>query len=144
MKKVLVLMTCVFALTACRMSFSNWDSKTIKASKNIVTKEYHLTPFEEVELSCVGAVELIQSESKDGVVELTAPDNYIDLYKFTSNGKKLDGTIITTITRRPYSKFPQAASRLISSMRIGGSSRTLWKWVWRNAQRQSSATRKAS
>ena len=90
MKKVLVLMTCVFALTACRMELSNWDSKTIKASKNIVTKEYHLTPFEEVELSCVGAVELIQSESKDGVVELTAPDNYIDLYKFTSNGKKLD------------------------------------------------------
>lgn len=90
MKKGLILMTCVFALTACRMSFSNWDSKTIKASKNIVTKEYHLTPFEEVELSCVGAVELIQSESKDGVIELTAPDNYIDLYKFTSNGKKLD------------------------------------------------------
>lgn len=65
-------MTCVFALTACRMELSNWNSKTIKASKNIVTKEYHLTPFEEVELSCVGAVELIQSESKDGVVELTA------------------------------------------------------------------------
>ena len=84
------MIACLMALTACQMDLNNWNSKTLKASKNIVTKEYHLTPFEEVELSCVGAVELIQSESKDGVVELTAPDNYIDLYKFTSDGKKLD------------------------------------------------------
>ncbi|MBR5039042.1 MAG: DUF2807 domain-containing protein [Prevotella sp.] len=90
MKKVLFMIACVMALTACQMDLNNWGSKTLKASKNIVTKEYHLTPFEEVELSCVGAVELIQSETKDGVVELTAPDNYIDLYKFTSDGKKLD------------------------------------------------------
>ena len=90
MKKVLFMVACVMALTACRVDLHEWKNEVIKPSKNIVTKEYKLTPFEEVELSCVGAVELIQSDTKDGVVELTAPENYIDLYQFTSNGKKLD------------------------------------------------------
>ena len=31
-----------------------------------------------------------QDESKDGTVELTAPDNYIELYKFESDGKRLN------------------------------------------------------
>ncbi len=90
MKKVLFVVSCVIALTACRVDLHDWKNEVIKPSKNIVTKEYKLTPFEEVELSCVGAVELIQSETKDGVVELTAPDNYMDLFKFDSDGKKLD------------------------------------------------------
>jgi hypothetical protein len=37
----------------------------------------------------VGHVQLIQSDTKNGVVELTAPDNYIDLYKFESQDGKL-------------------------------------------------------
>ena len=90
MKKVLFLTMSVLALTSCKVDLSNMVGDLIEASENVVTKEYKLTAFEEVKMSGVGNVELIQSESKNGIVELTAPDNYIELYKFESNGKRLD------------------------------------------------------
>lgn len=91
MKKAALLMVCgMMALTSCKMNLNGWDTDLIEASDNVVTKEYKLTPFEEVKMNGVGQVELIQSETKNGVVELTAPDNYIELYKFESDGKELD------------------------------------------------------
>lgn len=87
MKKVLLLMISVLALTSC--SIGNWEANLVDPSDNIVTKEYKLKPFEEVKMKGVGHVELIQSEEKNGLVELTAPDNYVELYKFESDGKKL-------------------------------------------------------
>lgn len=90
MKKVLFLTMSMLALTSCKVDLSNMGGELIEASENVVTKEYKLTAFEEVKMSGVGNVELIQSESKNGIVELTAPDNYIELYKFESNGKRLD------------------------------------------------------
>jgi len=90
MKKVLFLVMSAMVLTSCKLDFKGWETNLIEASDNVVTKEYRLAPFEEVEMRCVGAVELIQSESRNGVVELTAPDNYIELYKFESNDGKLD------------------------------------------------------
>ena len=62
----------------------------VEPSDNIVTKEYKLKPFEEVKMRGVGHVELIQSEAKNGLVELTAPDNYIEFYEFESDGKRLN------------------------------------------------------
>ena len=85
MKKVLLLMISVLALTSCSIGQMNM----VDPSDNIVTKEYKLKPFEEVQMKGVGYVELIQSEEKSGLVELTAPDNYVELYKFESDGKKL-------------------------------------------------------
>ena len=41
-------------------------------------------------MNCFGSVELIQSDDKDGTVELTAPENYIDFYQFESKGSRLD------------------------------------------------------
>lgn len=91
MKKAALLMVCgMMALTSCKMNLNGWDTDLIEASDNVVTKEYKLTPFEEVKMNGVGQVELIQSETRNGVVELTAPDNYIELYKFESDGKELD------------------------------------------------------
>ena len=91
MKKVLFLMMSVFALTSCKIDLKNWDNTNlIEESDNVVTKEYKLKPFEEVHMRCVGAVELIQDEKKSGTVELTAPENYIELYKFESNGNELE------------------------------------------------------
>ncbi len=91
MKKVLFLMMSVFALTSCKIDLKDWNSTNlIEASDNVVTKEYKLKPFEEVHMRCVGAVELIQDEKKSGTVELTAPDNYIELYKFENNGNELE------------------------------------------------------
>ena len=88
MKKVLLLMS-VIALTACNVNLGN-GGKILEASKDIVTKKYKLAPFEEVTIRCVGDVMLIQSDSLNGVVELTAPDNYIELYHFKSTNEKLD------------------------------------------------------
>ena len=62
----------------------------VDPSDNIVTKEYKLKPFEEVQMKGVGHVEVIQDEAKSGLVELTAPDNYVDFYKFESDGKRLN------------------------------------------------------
>ena len=94
MKKVLFLLVSVMALagcTGCKVDISNWgDGDILEASNNIVTKSYKLAPFEEVVMRCVGDLVLTQDESKDGTVELTAPDNYIELYRFKSDGKKLD------------------------------------------------------
>ena len=87
MKKVLLLMISVLALTSC--SIGNWETNLVDPSDNIVTKEYKLKPFEEVKMKGVGHVELIQSEEKNGLVELTAPDNYVEYYEFESDGKKL-------------------------------------------------------
>ena len=83
-------MVCVLALTACRIDLNGWDTNLVEPSDNIVTKEYKLKPFEEVKMKGVGHVELVQSETKSGTVELTAPDNYVDYYKFESDGKRLN------------------------------------------------------
>ena len=85
MKKVLLLMISVLALTSCSIGQMN----VVDPSDNIVTKEYKLKPFERIQMKGVGNVELIQSEEKSGLVELTAPDNYVEFYEFESNGKKL-------------------------------------------------------
>lgn len=91
MRKAVLLMACtVIVLTSCRMNLKGWSTDLIEASDKVVTKEYKLTPFEEVEMNCVGQVELVQSETRNGVVELTAPENYLELYKFDSDGKELD------------------------------------------------------
>ena len=91
MKKVLFLMMSVLALTSCKIDLKDWnDTNLIEESDNVVTKEYKLKPFEEVHMRCVGAVELIQDEKKSGTVELTAPENYIELYKFENNGNELE------------------------------------------------------
>ena len=86
MKKVLLLMISVLALTSCGIGQMNM----VDPSDNIVTKEYKLKPFEEVQMKGVGHVEMIQDEAKSGLVELTAPDNYVDFYKFESDGKRLN------------------------------------------------------
>ena len=91
MKKVLFLMLSVLVLTSCKIDAGNWGSgERIEPSKEIVTKTYKLSPFEEVNMNCFGSVELIQSDDKDGTVELTAPENYIDFYQFESKGSRLD------------------------------------------------------
>lgn len=91
MKKVLFLMMSVLALTSCKIDLKDWNSTNlIEESDNVVTKSYKLKPFEEVHMRCVGFVEIVQDEKKSGTVELTAPDNYIELYKFENKGNELD------------------------------------------------------
>ena len=87
MKKVLLLTICVLALTACKTEFGTWK---LTPSETTVTKEYKLKPFEEVSMHCVGSVELIQSETKNGTVELTAPDNVVEYIQFDSDNGRLN------------------------------------------------------
>lgn len=90
MKKVLFLMMSILALTSCKVDLKGWDTNLIEESGKVITKEYKLKPFEEVHMRCVGAVEIIQDEKKSGTVELTAPENYIELYKFENNSDELE------------------------------------------------------
>lgn len=91
MKKVLFLMMSVFALTSCKIDLKDWNNTNlIEDSDNVVTKEYKLKPFDEVHMRCVGEVEVIQDEKKSSTVVLTAPENYIELYKFENNGNELE------------------------------------------------------
>ena len=90
MKKVLFLMMSILALTSCKVDLKGWETNLIEESGKVITKEYKLKPFEEVHMRCVGAVEIIQDEKKSGTVELTAPENYIELYKFENNGDELE------------------------------------------------------
>jgi hypothetical protein len=88
--KVLYLFMSVLALTSCKIDLNGWDKNLIDPSDKVVTKEYKLKPFEEVEMRCIGNIEVIQDVKKSGIVELTAPENYIGLYKFESDGEELE------------------------------------------------------
>lgn len=90
MQRVLILLVCVAALTSCSVNMNGWNTEQIDPSNNIVTKDFKLKPFEKVNMRCVGAVELVQSEAKDGIVEITAPDNYIELYQLESDHAELN------------------------------------------------------
>lgn len=82
----------VMALTSCHLSFNGKDFAfgKISPSKNIVKSEYKLAPFNKVEVRVVSNVMLIQSSEKNGQVELSAPDNYIDLFEFKNQGDELE------------------------------------------------------
>lgn len=89
MKKTVLLMVIgIMALTSC--SFNVSGVGIITASDNVVEKEYQLDKFNEVVTHVIANVELIQSDTKDGLVVLSAPDNYIDLFRFESKSERLD------------------------------------------------------
>ena len=89
MKELALMVVGLMALTGCKVDLSSMNDELVEASDNIVTKEYKLDKFEEVKMSGVGDVQIFQDEKKNGIVELTAPDNYIDLFKIESEGGKL-------------------------------------------------------
>ncbi|MBQ9216142.1 MAG: DUF2807 domain-containing protein [Prevotella sp.] len=87
-KSVLALASVVIALSSCSINVNGLNK--IKPSDNIVKKEYKLDKFNEVTTHVVGNIKLIQSEEKDGLVELSAPENYIELFSIKSKGEKLE------------------------------------------------------
>ena len=89
MKKVLFLLVCVMGLASCRVNF-NGDFGKIKPSDNIVKVDYRLASFDKVEIRVVSNVMLIQDSVKSGLIEFSAPDNYIDLFAFESEDGKLE------------------------------------------------------
>lgn len=89
MKKAVLWIVCgMMVLTACRFRMNGLD--TIKPSDNIVKKEYKLDKFTEVSIHVLAQVKIVHDEAKDGLVVLSAPDNYIDLFSFESKDETLD------------------------------------------------------
>jgi len=76
------------ALTSCHMNLNGLNM--IEPSNNIVETEYKLEAFTEVTSHVVANVRLVQSDDKNGVVVLSAPDNYIELFDFDSEDSRLD------------------------------------------------------
>ena len=95
MKKILFLVVCVMALAACS-NVQVMGYEKVDASETIVVETYELKPFEKIDVKGVANVEIIQNEEKNGVVELKAPDNYIDLFKFDSE----DGRLVIDLAKK--------------------------------------------
>ena len=68
----------------------------VDASETIVTETYNLKPFEKIDVKGVANVEIKQNEEKNGLVELKAPDNYIELFKFDSK----DGRLVIDLAKK--------------------------------------------
>ena len=83
MRKILLLVVCVMTLAACsNVQVMGYDK--VDASETIVTETYKLKAFEKVDVKGVANVEIKQNEEKNGLVELKAPDNYIELLSLTA------------------------------------------------------------
>ena len=95
MRKILLLVVCVMTLAACS-NVQVMGYEKVDASENIVAETYNLKPFEKIDVKGVANVEIIQNEEKNGVVELKAPDNYIDLFKFDSK----DGRLVIDLAKK--------------------------------------------
>ena len=95
MKKILLIAVCVMALVSCsNVQVMGYDK--VDASETVVTETYKLKAFERIDVKGVANVKIIQSEEKNGVVELKAPDNYIDLFKFDSK----DGRLVIDLAKK--------------------------------------------
>ena len=95
MKKILLIAVCVMALVSCsNVQVMGFDK--VDASEVIVTETYKLEAFEKIDVKGLANVKIIQSEEKNGVVELKAPDNYIELFKFDSK----DGRLVIDLAKK--------------------------------------------
>ena len=95
MRKILLLVVCVMTLAACS-NVQVMGYEKVDASETIVTETYNLKPFEKIDVKGVANVEIKQNEEKNGLVELKAPDNYIELFKFDSK----DGRLVIDLTKK--------------------------------------------
>ena len=53
-----------------------------------------MEPFNEVDLDLMGNVKIVQGKGDDYRVVISAPDNYIEFYKFSVDGHELNGDLI--------------------------------------------------
>ena len=95
MKKILLFVVCVMTLAACS-NVQVMGYEKVDASETIVTETYNLKPFEKIDVKGVANVEIKQNEEKNGLVELKAPDNYIELFKFDSK----DGRLVIDLAKK--------------------------------------------
>lgn len=91
--KFFALILCgLLLLSACRPGNMNIGIRNkIKASDNIVKREYKFEAFDKIDISAVAHVRFVQSDKQDEFrAVMTAPDNYLELFKFENNGGQLE------------------------------------------------------
>ncbi len=88
---VIFLLFSVLAISPAFSQNSKWDNdherNRIEGSGNIITKEYSVQAFEELEANGVFSIQLIQG-GKEGV-KIEADDNLMDLFEVKNDGSKL-------------------------------------------------------
>lgn len=91
--KKLILCGCLSTLLLFTSCFScHFSSNKLEASKTIVEKEMKLEPFDKVDIDLVGHVKIVQSQPGDYRVVLSAPENYVDYFKFEVDDHELEAT----------------------------------------------------
>lgn len=86
MKKVLFLLMagCLLSFTECKINLGN----KIEPSKKIVKVKYPQKAFDKIDNRVVGTIRVVQSDQSR--VTLSAPENYIDLFKFKNDDGELE------------------------------------------------------
>ena len=93
MKKSLLfcLMSSLILLTSCKIDIRNiGDGNRIEPSANIVKKTFPQDAFNKVDIEVVANVKFIQSNDSNYKVTISAPENYIELFKLTVNNNELN------------------------------------------------------
>lgn len=79
-------------LVSCSTGVNGMDeSNALKATGNIATKEYKLSKFDRLDIEVVAStVRFVQGKEGEYRAVLSAPDNYIDLFRFDVDGRELN------------------------------------------------------
>ncbi|HSU28454.1 MAG TPA: head GIN domain-containing protein [Chitinophagaceae bacterium] len=88
---VIFLLLSVLAISPAFSQDNDWgnkhDKNRIEGSGNMITKEYPVQSFEELEASGVFSIQLIQGGKEQ--VKIEADDNLMDLFEVKNDGSKL-------------------------------------------------------
>ena len=91
-QSMIMAMACTMLLfTSCmEISVNGGLGKKIKASKTMVTRAMTPDAFDKLNVSAVANVKFVQSAEEECRVVMTAPDNYVELFKIESKNGLLD------------------------------------------------------
>lgn len=89
---MIMAMACtVMLFTSClKVNVNGGVGKKIKASKTMVTRAITPETFDKINVSAVAKVKFVQSAEEECRVVMTAPDNYVELFKIESKDGVLD------------------------------------------------------
>ena len=85
-KQLLFLVCSLLLLSSCTF---NLGFKRISPSTNIVEKELPQSAFDKINISAMANIKYVQGETDNYRVVISAPDNYLDLFRINVNEGKL-------------------------------------------------------
>ncbi len=87
MRKLFLLLTMGLVVSTCLMAQDNKDRVTIEPSGKIITKEVNVTSFDQLDVSGVFSLMLVQGSKEE--VKIEADDNLQSLFEVKNEGSKL-------------------------------------------------------